>query len=91
MAISEHQQGVNNISIELNHTIIQAKNAEASANFQAGILSLPSSTPFWLISLLAGKVLQIMPVGLQCLITMVGIQHERNVLFKHFESNYALN
>lgn len=34
------------MSIELNHTIIQAKDAEASAKFLAEILGLPSPTSF---------------------------------------------
>jgi len=34
------------MSIELNHTIIQAKNAETSAKFLAEMLDLPSPTPF---------------------------------------------
>lgn len=34
------------MSIQLNHTIIQAKNAEKSANFLSEMLDLPSPQPF---------------------------------------------
>jgi len=46
LIIPSLDEGINFMAIELNHTIIQAKDAEISAKFLAEILGLPSPTRF---------------------------------------------